>query len=62
LVSGELQLAILEKRNEKWEARYDDSGEAEQQVDALEKYMSEFGKQQKLVATLVAAGDEEILG
>jgi hypothetical protein len=62
LVSGELQLAILEKRNEKWEARYDDSGEAEQQVDALEKYMSEFGKQQKLVAALVAAGDEEILG
>jgi hypothetical protein len=56
-VGGELQLAILEKRNEKWEARYEDSGETEQQVDALKKYISEFGKQQKPAATLLAAAD-----
>jgi hypothetical protein len=37
LVGGELQLAILEKRNEKWEARYEDPGETEQQVDAVDE-------------------------
>jgi hypothetical protein len=31
------------------------SGETEQQVDAVEKYISEFGKQQKPAAALVAA-------
>jgi hypothetical protein len=47
LVGGELQLAVLQKRNEKWEARYEDPGETEEQVDALEKYISEFGKIQQ---------------
>jgi predicted PolB exonuclease-like 3'-5' exonuclease len=47
LVGGELQLAILEKRNEKWEARYEDPGETEEQVDMLEKYISDFVEKQK---------------
>jgi hypothetical protein len=47
LVGGELQLAVLEKRDGKWEARYEDAGETEQQVAALEKYISQFVEQQK---------------
>jgi hypothetical protein len=47
LVGGTLQLAILEKIDGKWSARHADPGEAGQQVDLLEKYISEFGEQQK---------------
>ena len=47
LVGGELQLAILEKRDGGWEARYEDPGETEQQVDALESYISKFAPQQE---------------
>jgi hypothetical protein len=47
LVGGELQLAVLEKRAGKWEARYEDPGETEEQVAELEKYISEFGKIQQ---------------
>jgi hypothetical protein len=43
----ELQLAVLEKRNGTWEARYEDAGETQQQVAALEKYISQFVEQQK---------------
>jgi Proteasome subunit len=44
---GELQLAVLEKINGKWSAHHADPGEAGQQVDLLEKYISEFREQQK---------------
>jgi hypothetical protein len=47
LVGGDLQLAVLEKRNDKWEARYEDPGETAEQVGALEKYITEFGKIQQ---------------
>ena len=43
LVGGKLQLAVLEKRNEGWIAHHEDP-ETEQQIVALEKYLSEFGK------------------
>jgi 20S proteasome alpha/beta subunit len=42
LVGGELQLAILEKRDGIWVAHHEDPGETEGQVDDLEKYISEF--------------------
>jgi hypothetical protein len=38
LVGGELQLAILEKRDDgTWIAHHEDPGETEQQVDSIEK-------------------------
>jgi hypothetical protein len=47
LVGGQLKLAILEKRDEVWIARHEDTGETEQQVDDLERYISEFREMQK---------------
>ena len=47
LVGGKLQLAILEKRNGIWTARHEDPGETEQQVVALEGYISEFVEKQQ---------------
>jgi len=47
LVGGELQLAILKKRDGEWIAHHEDPGETEQQVDYLEKYISEFREKQK---------------
>ncbi len=47
LVGGKLQLAILEKRNGTWTARHEDPGETEQQVFALEAYVSEFVEKQQ---------------
>jgi hypothetical protein len=42
LVGGKTQLAVLEKIEGNWTARYEDPGETEGQVDDLEKYISEF--------------------
>jgi hypothetical protein len=47
LVGGNLQLAILEKVDGKWSAHHADTGEAGQQVVALEKYISSFVDQQE---------------
>jgi hypothetical protein len=47
LVGGELQLALLEKTNGTWIARHENPGETEQQVDDLEKYISDFREKQK---------------
>lgn len=58
LVGGKLQLATLEKKNDKWKADYEDPGETEGQVDALEKYISEFGKQQEPGAAPVNIHEE----
>jgi 20S proteasome alpha/beta subunit len=69
LVGGELQLAILEKRKGVWEARYEDPGETEQQVDFLEGYISEFRERQnpetaaeasKVDVDKVLSGEEQI--
>lgn len=55
LVGGELQFAILEKRNDKWEARYEDPGETEVQVDSLERYISEFVEKQRPITVAKAS-------
>jgi hypothetical protein len=47
LVGGNLQLAILEMVNGKWSAHHADTGEAGQQVNSLEMYISKFGEQQE---------------
>lgn len=47
LVGGELQLAVLEKRNDEWVAHHEDTGEIEQQVEVLESYISAFREQHK---------------
>jgi hypothetical protein len=47
LVGGELQLAVLEKRDGVWTAHHEDTGETEEQVDSLEKYISAFREEQK---------------
>jgi hypothetical protein len=47
LVGGKLQLAVLEKVNGAWTAYHADSGETDQQVDFLEKYVSEFREKQE---------------
>jgi hypothetical protein len=47
LVGGNLQLAILEMVNGKWSAHHADTGEAGQQVDSSEMYISKFGEQQE---------------
>jgi hypothetical protein len=69
LVGGKLQLAILEKRNGTWTARHEDPGETEQQVVALEAYISEFVEKQqpdaaaeasKIDLDRVLAGDQAI--
>jgi hypothetical protein len=46
LVGGKLQLAALEKIRGVWTARHEDSGETEEQVASLEKYVSEFREKQ----------------
>lgn len=57
LVGCELQLAVLEKPESVWLARYEDPGETEQQVEDLEKYISEFRDKKK---PEVAAGISEV--
>lgn len=57
LVGGELQLAILEKPDGTWRARYEDPGETEQQVEDLEKYISDFTDKKEPDA---AAGTSEV--
>jgi hypothetical protein len=47
LVGGKLQLAVLEKLNGAWVAHHADPGETEQQVEFLEKYISDFGEKQQ---------------
>ena len=47
LVGGKHQLAVLEKRNGTWTAQHADPGETDQQVEALEKYISEFREIQR---------------
>jgi hypothetical protein len=47
LVGGKLQLAVIEKANGAWSAHHADPGETEQQVESLEKYISEFREKQK---------------
>jgi hypothetical protein len=53
LVGGKPQLAVLEKRNGAWIAHHEDPGETEQQVAAIEKYISDFGAQQRPDASTV---------
>jgi hypothetical protein len=47
LVGGKLQLAVLEKTNGRWTAHHTDPGETNQQVEVLEKYISDFGEKQQ---------------
>jgi 20S proteasome alpha/beta subunit len=65
LVGGELQLAILEKRDDgTWIAHHEDPGETEQQVDSIEKYISDFGKPRPEAKTVdldkVLSGEEPV--
>ncbi len=71
LVGGDLQLAILEKVNGVWAARHEDTGETEQQVEILEKYISDFVEKQRPDAAAeastvdvdkVLAGEEVVVG
>jgi hypothetical protein len=46
-VGGDLQLAVLEKIKGTWTAHHADTGEVEQQVQALEQHITEFSHRQR---------------
>lgn len=65
LVGGELQLAVLEKRGDgTWSAHHEDPGETEQQVDSIEKYISDFAKPRPEASTVdlnkILSGEDTI--
>jgi 20S proteasome alpha/beta subunit len=71
LVGGKLQLAVLEKTNGTWTSHHTDAGETEEQVEFLEKYISEFTERQqpdtaaeasRVDVHRVLAGEEPISG
>jgi hypothetical protein len=62
LVGGELQLAIRECATRRGKLAMNIPEKPSSKSMRWRNIMSEFGKQQKSVATLVTAADEEILG
>lgn len=48
LVGGDTHLAVIEKMGGIWTARHVDTGETKEQLVDLEKYISDFGKQQNV--------------
>ena len=62
-VGGKLQLAVLEKTKDTWTAHHSDPGEIEQQVEGLEKYITEYRHKQQPDAAAEASQvniDEEL--